>query len=105
MLHPVRIQLTLRPPRIERLVDPGQVLLYGAERFLDLDEEGVELELVAFSDGILAAPVHVSDEVLGLVVDHDALVEGVEAEEAVLPSLALLTLVVREETLELIDCC
>lgn len=47
--------------------------------------------------------VGVPEEVACLVVDHDAVVEGVELEEAIVPPLLLSSDVVGEETPELGD--
>jgi hypothetical protein len=47
--------------------------------------------------------VHVPDEVARNVIDHDALVERVEAKEAILPALLLAADVMRVEAVELED--
>jgi len=70
----------------------------------DLDHDAlVQRELVALVQRVAVLPVHVAQKVVRLVVDHDAVVEGVEAEVAVLPPLLLPPHVVREETSELGD--
>jgi hypothetical protein len=47
--------------------------------------------------------VHISDEVARDVIHHDALVERVEAKEAILPALLLAANVMRVEAVELED--
>jgi hypothetical protein len=47
--------------------------------------------------------VHIPDEVARDIIHHDALVERVESEEAILPALLLAANVMRVEAVELED--
>lgn len=70
----------------------------------DLDHDTfVERELIALVQLVAVLVVGVAQEVAGLVVDHDAVVEGVELEVAILPLLLLLAEVGRVEAAELGD--
>lgn len=77
----------------------SQVRLGLADLLCHLHHDAVALEgqLIAGLNGLRPGPVHVSDEIARHIVDHDALVEGVVAEEAILPLLRLLPTVVRVE--------
>lgn len=81
-----------------------QVGLRDAHGLGDLDHDAlVKTELVALVQLVAVLVVGVSEEVPGLVVDHDAVVEGMEPDEAIVPALLLAPDVVGEETPELGD--
>lgn len=90
---------------------PGLLLEQGLEVGLgdsygigDLDHDAlVESQLVALVQLVAVLVVRVAEEVAGLVVDHDAVVERVELEEAILPLLLLFADVGRVEAAELGD--
>jgi hypothetical protein len=78
--------LLLRP-LVQQL---GEVLLLAAHALDNLDNHPtLQLDFFAFVEFVVAPPVHVTNEVAALIVDHDALVEGVVFESAILPSLLL----------------
>lgn len=81
-----------------------QVGLGDAYRVGDLDHDAlVERQLIALVQLVAVLVVRVAEEVAGVVVDHDAVVEGVELEEAIVPLLLLLAHVGRVEAAELGD--
>ena len=83
-----------------------QVGLGGAHGLSDLDHDAlVESQLIALVQLVAVLVVGVAEEVAGLVVHHDPVVEGVELEVAILPLLLLLADVWRVETAELGDWC
>ena len=75
-----------------------------AHRLRDLDKRAVvQGQLVAFVQLVAVFVVGIAEEVPGQVVDHDAVVERVELEKAIVPSLLLAADVVGEETAKLGD--
>lgn len=78
-----------------------QIGLGDGHGFGHVDQDAlVERELVAFVQLVAVLVVGVAEKVARLVVDHDTVVEGVEFEVAILPSLVLSPHVVAEETAE-----
>lgn len=74
----------------------------NAHRLRNLDEGAiVQVQLVALMQLVTVFVVGVAEEVAGLVVDHDAIVERVELKKAILPSLLLAADILGEETAEL----
>ena len=95
----------------------SQVSFCTIDLLVDLDHNcTLESNFVSFVKSSLVFPMHVSDEVARHIVEHDAFVESVVFEEAILPSLGFSADVVGVETSELdnrcsvlsegnIDCC
>jgi hypothetical protein len=83
----------------------GQILLLAADAFHDLnnDPSTLQLDLLAFTKLLFTLPVHVPDGMAALIVDHDALVEGVVFEAAILPSLLLPPEIVGKQADEIED--
>lgn len=78
-----------------------QICLRYAHCLSDLDQDAlVQRQLIAFVQLVAVLPVRVADVVACLVGDHDAIVEGVELEVAILPPLLLASDVLREEAAE-----
>ena len=74
----------------------------NAHRLRHLDKRAiVQVQLVALVQLVAVLVVGVAEKVAGLIVDHDAVVEGVKLEEAILPALLLAADIVGEETAEL----
>lgn len=69
----------------------GKILIFGANAFSDLYNDGAafQVELLALAECEVLVPVHVADEVPPLIIHHDALVKGVELEATILPTLLL----------------
>ena len=83
-----------------------QVGLGRPHGFGDLDHDAlVEGELIALVQLVAILIVRVAEEVAPLVVHHDAAVEGVELEVAILPFLLLLADVGRVQATKLCDRC
>lgn len=83
-----------------------QVSLRSSHGFGDLDHDTlVEGELVALVQLVAILIVRVAEEVAPLVVHHDASVERVELEVAILPFLLLLADVGRVQAAKLCDRC
>ena len=75
-----------------------QICLRYAHCLSDLDQDAlVQRQLIAFVQLVAVLPVRVADVVACLVGDHDAIVEGVELEVAILPSFLLPSDIVCEE--------
>jgi hypothetical protein len=83
-----------------------QVGLGDAHRVGHLDHDAlVQRQLIALVQLVAVLVVRVAEEVAGLIIDHDPVVEGVELEKAILPLLLLLADVGRVEAAELGDGC
>ena len=83
-----------------------QVGLGSPHGFGDLDHDAlVEGELIALVQLVTILIVRVAEEAAAPVVHHDAAVEGVELEVAILPFLLLLTYVGRVQAAKLCDRC
>lgn len=68
----------------------GKVGLRSAHLLPDLNQSSlVQLELVAVLDFVDRPPVMITDVVTLFVINHDALVEGMVPEIAILPSFGL----------------
>lgn len=81
-----------------------QIGLRDAHGLGDLNHDAlVEVELIALVKLVGVFVVGVAEEVARLVVHHDAVVEGVEFEIAILPPLLLASDIVGEETAVLGD--
>lgn len=99
-LHPLRLPTLLRT-----LLQLRQIRLRPPHTLRNLHQHRVLLQrhLIALLQSRVFLPVHVADEVARHVVHHDALVEGVEAQEAILPALLLAADVVGVEAVEFED--
>lgn len=88
-------------------VDDGcQIGLSDAHGLGDLDQDAlVQAELIPLMQLVALFPVCVADVVPCLVAHHDAVVEGMEFEESILPSLLLPPDIVGEETSKFGDWC
>lgn len=96
--------LLLPDPFVHNL---GEVLILAADAFGNLNDNppSLQFHLLAFVKVPIASPVHVPNEMATVIVDHDALVEGVVFDPAILPSLLLPLEVVGEEADEFEDQC
>lgn len=78
--------LLLRP-LVQQL---GQVLLLATDTLDKLDNNTtLQFDFLAFVEIVIALQVRVSDKVPAVIVDHEALVEGVVCKPAILPPLLL----------------
>jgi hypothetical protein len=81
-----------------------QVCLSDAHSLGDLDHDAlVERQFVALLDRATLLPICVAEESARLVIDHDAAIEGVEFEIAILPALLLAAEIICVETAKLCD--
>ena len=70
------------------LEEPRQILIHAPYTFPNLYQHALlQLELVPILHCSILPPMHVANEVPGNIVHHDPLVERMEAEEAILPTL------------------
>lgn len=66
----------------------SQVLILATDTLGDLNNDGsaFQVEFFAFTKVEVFPPVHIADEISSFIVDHDALVERMKFQAAVLPS-------------------
>lgn len=99
-----RALLPCSSSRLLPLQQRGDVRPRPLGTFPNLNQHAfIQFELVPILNFGVTAPMMVPDEVTGKVVDHDALVEGVVSEKAILVAFRLASNVERVETLELED--
>jgi hypothetical protein len=82
-----------------------QVLFLAPHALYNLNNNppALQLDFLAFVEFPVALPVHVSDKIAALIVDHNPLVEGVISEATIFPSLLLPPEVVRKQAHEFED--
>lgn len=82
-------------------IQPRQISLRLLHRFANFNQGPVvQLQFVAVLDPFILSPVVVAHKVTGDIVYHDAFVEGVVSEEAILPALGFASHVVGVEAAE-----
>ena len=72
-----------------------QIRLGFLHRLAHLNQDTfIQLQLVAILDHLLLSPMQIANEISLVIKDHDAFVEGVVAEEAILPAFGFATEIV-----------
>ena len=76
-----------------------KILVLAANTFIDLDDNPASFQFHLFPivKVPVAAPMHIPNEVSPVIVDHDAFVERVVFDSAILPSLLFSLEIVGEE--------
>jgi hypothetical protein len=70
---------------------------------LNNDSTTFQLNLFAFVEFPVALPMHISNKIAAVIVDHDALIESVVFETAILPPLLFPSEIMGEEADEFED--